>query len=508
MYSGPKIIENGLVFGLDTGHPFTSFSPAPRFYRGEPTTNLIPTPTTNAYPTTGNGWGTYNTNQYGSGTYFSIGTISSVSNNIVTMTAAHSLRTYDVMQPQTTGGGVTAGVNYFIKKISSTQFSLHAYNSSQDGSQGYINPSTGTFKVHDSIATDTRILINATSFPTMWWGYPHLPNSGLVKEIIRQGFKQTGGITTDCIRQHITRDSGTDHMAYGVDASFTPNSPVYCSFWARSVDSNAVGKVISFYHYTYGIQAANGYAVSCTLGPVGVWQRFGYTFTSPNNTVISYWFNPDGPYKYDIANIQIEQKNRASSFVAGTRSATNSLIDAIKVSSIDVSNISFNSTGLPIFDGTNDSILVASNSSNNVTGDITIECIAKRNSGQGVLVHKEVQYTLLIYSDGSVTYADSSLWSYSSFGAHGSAFTSGVYHHIVVTKTGGIVSIYIDNNLIISKSFGSSISSTSNQLCVGSYNNSSNYFNGEIPVTRIYNRALSTTEVASNFKAYQKRFNI
>jgi len=511
MYSGPKTVENGLVFGLDTGHPFTSFSPAPRFYRGEPTTNLIPTPTTNAYPTTGNGWGTYNTNQYGSGTYFSIGTVSSVSNNIVTMTAAHSLRTYDVMQPQTTGGGVTAGVNYFIKKISSTQFSLHAYNSSQDGSQGYINPTTGTFKVHDSIALDQKVSINSTSFPTMWWGYPHLPNSGLVKEIIPQGFKQTGGIITDCIRHHVFRnDNVVDGMAYGVDANFTPNSPIYVSFWLRANTETAVGKNISFQNYTYNTVAPNGYSFTATLGQVGVWQRYGYTFTSPNSTTISYWF-PAGtttPYSYDLANIQIEQKNRASSFVAGTRSATNSLIDAIKVSSIDVSNISFNSTGLPIFDGTNDSILVASNSSNNVTGDITIECVAKRNSGQGVLVHKEVQYTLLIYSDGSVTYADSSLWSYSTFGAHGSAFTSGVYHHIVVTKTGGVVSIYIDNNLIISKSFGSSISSTSNQLCVGSYNNSSNYFNGEIPVTRIYNRALSTTEIASNFKAYQKRFNI
>jgi hypothetical protein len=63
-------------------------------------TNLIPSPTVNAYPTTGNGWGSYNTNQYGSGTYFSIGsTVNDVSNNVITMTSAIiPLRTYDVMQ--------------------------------------------------------------------------------------------------------------------------------------------------------------------------------------------------------------------------------------------------------------------------------------------------------------------------------------------------------------------------------------------------------------------------
>jgi hypothetical protein len=109
VFSGPDISESGLVLALDGGN-FKSF-------KGEATTNLIPSPTVNAYPTTGNGWGTYNTNQYGSGTYFSIGTVNDVTNNIITMTSAHSLRTYDVMQPQTTGGGVTAGTNYFIKKV-------------------------------------------------------------------------------------------------------------------------------------------------------------------------------------------------------------------------------------------------------------------------------------------------------------------------------------------------------------------------------------------------------
>jgi hypothetical protein len=83
-------------------------------WRGAPVTNLLPNPTINSVPTTGNGWGTYNTNQYGSGAYFSIGTVSSISSNIVTMTAAHSLRSYDVMQPQSSGGGVTGGIILFL----------------------------------------------------------------------------------------------------------------------------------------------------------------------------------------------------------------------------------------------------------------------------------------------------------------------------------------------------------------------------------------------------------
>jgi len=188
------IQQNGLVYYFDAGNL--------KCYRGDATINTIPNPSINAYPTIGNGWGSYNTNQYGSGTYFSIGTVSSVSNNIVTMSANHSLRSYDVMQPQTSGGGVTAATNYLIKKLSATTFSLHNYNSSQDGSQGYISASTNTHKVYDDFANDVKVSINATNFPTMWWGAPHLPNSGLVKEIITGGYNVDLYAKTDCIRLH------------------------------------------------------------------------------------------------------------------------------------------------------------------------------------------------------------------------------------------------------------------------------------------------------------------
>jgi hypothetical protein len=136
----------------------------------EPTINLIPGSNgINSYPNIGNTWGTYYTGQYNDNTYFSIGAIVSVTNNIVTVNGSgRTIYTYDVLRPQTTGGGVTAGTDYFIKMVGVNQFTLHAYNSSQDGSQGYINPATNDHKVFDSISLDQRISINSTNFPTMW----------------------------------------------------------------------------------------------------------------------------------------------------------------------------------------------------------------------------------------------------------------------------------------------------------------------------------------------------
>jgi len=150
---GGKIVTDGLVLCLDA-HDAKS-------YAGEPTNNIQPNDASSRF-TSSNSWGTFNTNQYNSGQYFSIGTISSVSNNIVTTSSNHPFRTFDAVRPQTTGGGVTAGTDYFIKKLSDTTFTIHAYNSSQDGTQGYIR-SDGYHQVHESIATDTRISINSTN---------------------------------------------------------------------------------------------------------------------------------------------------------------------------------------------------------------------------------------------------------------------------------------------------------------------------------------------------------
>lgn len=205
---------------------------------------------------------------------------------------------------------------------------------------------------------------------------------------------------------------------------------------------------------------------------------------------------------------QVEQKSHCTPLVLGTRSATQGLKDLTAANTINLSNVSFDANAQMTFDGTNDTVSIPSNSSNNIAGDITMELVLNRTAGYSAAVmHKEQQYTLYVYSSGAITYADSSIWSYSTFGAYGN-LTAGTYHHLVATKTGGVVKIYLDGTVIINKSFGSAITQTNNTLYVGSYDGSSNYFGGEIPVAKVYNRALTADEVARNYNAIKSRFNI
>lgn len=218
--------------------------------------------------------------------------------------------------------------------------------------------------------------------------------------------------------------------------------------------------------------------------------------------------------KVEVAGIMITQGNqvlRPNQFLApqASRSNTQSLLPLISNSTLSVADVSFNSSGSMVFDGTNDTIGISSNSSNNIAGDITMELVLNRTDGYtGVVMHKEVQYTLIITSNGDISYADSSLWSYSTFGYHYSGITAGVFHHVVATKNGSTVTIYVDGNVVISKSFGSAITQTNNNLYIGSYNGSSNYFAGQIPVARIYNRALTAGEILNNYNHYKTKYNL
>ena len=177
--------------------------------------------------------------------------------------------------------------------------------------------------------------------------------------------------------------------------------------------------------------------------------------------------------------------------------------------------------GSIVLDGSNDYITCGNNSSLNITGNITISFWIKllvTNKNQTV-VHKDNQYTLNFGYQGplpgaNLSYADSSHWSYINFGYHGS-FLANNWYNIIAIRSSNNVTIYANNILIISKTFGSAITvpATTYNCVVGGYANASsapteNYTNANISMVSIYNRALSSSEVSQNFNATKGRFGL
>jgi len=518
MNIGPKLKNDNLVFGYDTGYGVADNGVETRFYKGEPTTNILPSPEKNGRFTTDNQWGSYNTNQYNSNTYFSIGTVSGVSDNIVTLSSVgRTIRSFDVLRAQTTGGGITAGTDYVVKKLSSSTFSLHAYNNSQDGSQGYINPSTGFFKVHDAYANDTRVSINATSFPTMWWGAPHLPNSGLIKEIVTNGGYVKG---TNCMRFHIYRgDSVSDGMAYNVYTPVTQGDVITVSYWVRPVNSFAHGKTWNYQTYFGGNSASS---FNTTLNSTGEWQHVEHQWTaSVTYNFYSYWFPSGSTDKWamDMADVQVEvNKGHATPFTLTSRSNTASLIDLKKTADVDLSNVSFDSTAQPTFDGTDDwlNVPVTLNA-----GDFTYETVMKQpgnasnvifTAGTGDPSSGGTYIQAYVNSSGGKVnlYAPvgGSGWQYGTYDNTGNfTSTANTWYHIVVANFGTTWKIYVNGNLV--GDIDSFKPNVGNKVGVArSAMQSENNVESQVSLVKIYNTALTAEEIKNNFNAYKNRFDL
>ena len=87
-------------------------------------------------------------------------------------------------------------------------------------------------------------------------------------------------------------------------------------------------------------------------------------------------------------------------------------------------------------------------------------------------------------------------------------FTNGVWYHIVATGTNGSQKTYVNGIQSASTTYTSTPSANSNSLLIGRLAYSALYVNMNMSSARIYNRALSASEVAQNFQATKTRFGL
>ena len=255
------------------------------------------------------------------------------------------------------------------------------------------------------------------------------------------------------------------------------------------------------------------------------WKTFTGTFTANSNSNLAIGLRgADGQALTDtiyVRNLQVELKGQPSPFTATSRSSTQSLIDLKSTTDIDVSNVSFDSTGQPEFDGTNDEIQIASSDWNKVT-EVTVEAVVLvkgtpiDGNNYHVVAQKDGAYSGgsvygIRISGANVPYGVFSKDS-TQAGTHidtvaGTTMTTNKYYHLVYTRKVG-QSVFYQNGE------QKSINTSSNDVI---YNNTSTFtigqgdgrqLYGNIPVLKVHNRALTAGEVKQNYNAYKNRFDI
>ena len=396
MYTGPKLTNDNLVFGYDTGYGIADNNTATRFYPGAPTTNL-------------------NTDPY------------------------HSTKSAGDTVSLSTWGGDTGQGSFEV-------------NTSPDGvGMMFVNHNTsnpaGTGGAYYDFPSTRYTLTNGVTYTRSWW-------------------------------------CKADRVLSSVSAHI-------CSCNRDSDNTYIIGSNISLNQN---------------------WQRFSstFTYTGPTSTDWQFRHINYNTSKIYIANVQLEVNDFASPSVDGTRSNTTSLIDLKRTKDITVANVSFDSTGQPTFDGTDDHIALGASSQFNIERNVTIESVVKKDSSgwNGIFGRSDggsfIHYQLY---NGTVN-----LYFYGPALAcvSGNVITStSKYYHIVATFDGSSAKIYVDgsNTTTATTSSTANVSAADN-VSVGKVYSSSRHFDGEIPVLKVYNRTLTSNEILKNYNAYKNRFNI
>lgn len=179
--------------------------------------------------------------------------------------------------------------------------------------------------------------------------------------------------------------------------------------------------------------------------------------------------------------------------------------------------------GLIVFDGSDDYVVGVHNATLDVTGDMTAECWFKLTSNRSDWV--------CLFSKGELTAGRTfGLWiyqvtdpgyflfqRYEPVGAQypGASITDTVrldtWYQIVGVSSSTTLQLYLNGSLVATSTYATASSYVSSTVPynVGTIEQQNAYSHaGEIPISRLYNRALTSEEVKQNFDAIRGRFSI
>jgi hypothetical protein len=186
--------------------------------------------------------------------------------------------------------------------------------------------------------------------------------------------------------------------------------------------------------------------------------------------------------------------------------------------------------GSLVFDGTNDYIsLSSSNNYNFGTSNFSIEIwfnitgntpLNGNNEREAALFHigSDGGFTtnLVLLIAGNFTTTGTGIQFYQNSPVETDitsviTVSQNTWHHIVIVKSNNNIIKYFNNSQILQIANTTSWGSSSNIAKIGQLWSGSNFvnnLNGRVSNLKIYNRALSATEVSQNFIATRSRFSI
>jgi hypothetical protein len=329
------------------------------------------------------------------------------------------------------------------------------------------------------------------------------------------------GLNTQNLRiiSGVTTSEGSQHIGCAYCTGLTPSTTYTISLWFRqsragsnqpyfrtNINNNSLGN----FNYKGDTDATNW--------PTNQWIYITCTGTIQSNEDGIYLSNYIGSAVGDKVwyyGQQVEQKSHATPLALGTRSATQGLLPLVGNSTLDLSNVSFDSNAQMTFDGTNDYLDFTAP---NLSGTATIEMVCKIGSGySGKMIMGWLAYDIWCGS-GHLGYntANGDLYGISSSTVSSLGLVNNWKHYVFEMRS----DVSYTNNKI----YVNGTSQTLSQQLSAEYASNRNFNSGngriadwrltgyympmDCNVFKVYNRALSAGEVRQNYLHYKTRFNL
>ncbi len=316
----------------------------------------------------------------------------------------------------------------------------------------------------------------------------------------------------------------------------------YTISWLQWVDNLSKNAKAGLYSKTTaqvnGFHDGQANSASAYNTKLRTWQRVYQTYTtsSVRDLDSTYLYI----YMYGMYNVRATVKVADVQFTWGDhptqfseayeRTSTQGLLDLTRNSTIDLSNVTFDSNSQMSFDGTDDYSVIPY-ASTDLDGDaiFSVEAVIKRTGtmsnggiwGIGEGMQAGINGYVFATSPNKISI---DLWGTATFHT-GVDYPLNKYVHVtwVKTTTGfstSTIVIYVNgvaytgSDLTVMRGTSHTpnlnTSTTGNGIVIGRVGATTNsyYAQGEVPVFKIYDRALTQTEVAQNYNAFKDRFGL
>lgn len=313
----------------------------------------------------------------------------------------------------------------------------------------------------------------------------------------------------------------TEEMTRGEFGQYRDLAPIFDTNglvpYSLSMDIK-VNKPGSVYVYMQNGSSSKYGFVATSVSATTEYQRFYFNnitpfISTPSDTVamLATYTTYGSGVNPTVKNIQLELGSFSTPFVNGTRSNTQAILDLTGRNTIAANSLTYSTNNVFSFDGTNN-FLTAGPDTNIISGNqISVEAWVRTNVNG---VYKK------IFTNGSAVGVYLSLGpapnniyfgvvtnGTSAFTGSATSLSTTSYSHLVGTYNGSAVSLYLNGTLLSSTAASGTIS-TGATTYISGYPSGGERWDGAIDAIKVYNRALSASEVTQNFVAMRGRYGI